>query len=150
WFGHQSGFDRARRAFGVGEEMTGFSLSLPYSDTSTVLLARTALTESTVRRTRRLPAGTSTVGPPPASRTRRRRRVLPPPPRHPMLDPAPAFRPIRFRDGYPPAADFSLIGDGATAALVGLDAARRMAAWSYEQGDLGHVEREREGAVAAG
>src|SRR5262245_48777469 len=38
-----------------------------------------------------------------------------------MLDPDPAFRPIRMHDGYPPLADLGLIGDGATAALVGLD-----------------------------
>jgi GH15 family glucan-1,4-alpha-glucosidase len=38
-----------------------------------------------------------------------------------VLDPDPAFRPIRLHDGYPPLADLGLIGDGATAALVGLD-----------------------------
>ncbi|NEK87797.1 MULTISPECIES: glycoside hydrolase family 15 protein [Geodermatophilaceae] len=38
-----------------------------------------------------------------------------------MLDLDPGFRPIRLHDGYPPLADLGLIGDGATAALVGLD-----------------------------
>jgi alpha,alpha-trehalase len=38
-----------------------------------------------------------------------------------MLDPDPAFRPIRRRAGYLPLEDLSLIGDGATCALVGLD-----------------------------
>lgn len=38
-----------------------------------------------------------------------------------MLDLEPAFRPIRRLDGYLPLADFGLIGDGATVALVGLD-----------------------------
>lgn len=38
-----------------------------------------------------------------------------------MLDPDPPFRPVRRRDGYPPLEDLGLIGDGATAALVGLD-----------------------------
>ena len=42
-----------------------------------------------------------------------------------MLDPDPAFRPIRMHDGYPPLADLGLIGDGATAALVGLDGSVR-------------------------
>ena len=34
WFGHQSWFVRGRPALGVGDGMTGFSLSLPGSDTS--------------------------------------------------------------------------------------------------------------------
>ena len=38
-----------------------------------------------------------------------------------MLEPAPPFRPIQSHGGYPPLADLGLIGDGATAALVGLD-----------------------------
>jgi alpha,alpha-trehalase len=42
-----------------------------------------------------------------------------------VLDPEPAFRPIRMHGGYPPLADLGLIGDGATAALVGLDGSVR-------------------------
>ncbi|MET7355599.1 glycoside hydrolase family 15 protein [Streptomyces mirabilis] len=38
-----------------------------------------------------------------------------------MHDPDPPFRPIRHREGYLPLEDLGLIGDGATAALVGLD-----------------------------
>jgi alpha,alpha-trehalase len=38
-----------------------------------------------------------------------------------MLEPDPSFRPVRFRDGYPPLEDLGLIGDGSAAALVGLD-----------------------------
>src|SRR5215475_11121113 len=38
-----------------------------------------------------------------------------------MLDLDPPFRPVVQRDGYPPLEDLGLIGDGATAALVGLD-----------------------------
>ncbi|HEU0240528.1 MAG TPA: glycoside hydrolase family 15 protein [Micromonosporaceae bacterium] len=38
-----------------------------------------------------------------------------------MFDPDPPFRPIRTRDGYLPLEDLGLIGDGETAALVGLD-----------------------------
>src|SRR5919199_6379249 len=38
-----------------------------------------------------------------------------------MHDPDPPFRPIRRPDGYLPLEDLGLIGDGATAALVGLD-----------------------------
>ncbi|WP_371799057.1 glycoside hydrolase family 15 protein [Streptomyces sp. NBC_01707] len=38
-----------------------------------------------------------------------------------MHDPDPPFRPVRSREGYLPLEDFGLIGDGATAALVGLD-----------------------------
>jgi alpha,alpha-trehalase len=40
-----------------------------------------------------------------------------------MLDTDPAFRPIQRRDGYQPLEDLSLIGDGSTCALVGLDGA---------------------------
>ena len=42
-----------------------------------------------------------------------------------MLEPDPPFRPVRLDGGYPPLADLGLIGDGATAALVGLDGAIR-------------------------
>ncbi|KAB8182972.1 glycoside hydrolase family 15 protein [Nonomuraea phyllanthi] len=38
-----------------------------------------------------------------------------------MLDPDPPFRRVRRPDGYLPLEDFGLIGDGTTAALVGLD-----------------------------
>ncbi|NUT47055.1 MAG: glycoside hydrolase family 15 protein [Saccharothrix sp.] len=38
-----------------------------------------------------------------------------------MLEPDPPFRPVRYRDGYPPLEDLGLIGDGSTGALVGLD-----------------------------
>ncbi|HEX5141056.1 MAG TPA: trehalase-like domain-containing protein, partial [Dehalococcoidia bacterium] len=38
-----------------------------------------------------------------------------------MLDLDPSFRPVTKRDGYLPLEDLGLIGDGATAALVGLD-----------------------------
>ena len=38
-----------------------------------------------------------------------------------MLDVDPAFRPVRRRDGYLALEDMGLIGDGTTAALVGLD-----------------------------
>jgi GH15 family glucan-1,4-alpha-glucosidase len=38
-----------------------------------------------------------------------------------MLDPDPPLRPIRRTGGYLPLEDLGLIGDGATAALVGLD-----------------------------
>ncbi|SDJ74130.1 Glucoamylase (glucan-1,4-alpha-glucosidase), GH15 family [Nonomuraea maritima] len=38
-----------------------------------------------------------------------------------MLDPDPPFRRVRRRDGYLPLEDLGLIGDGTTAALVGLD-----------------------------
>ncbi|MGW2874296.1 glycoside hydrolase family 15 protein [Kitasatospora sp. NPDC001225] len=40
-----------------------------------------------------------------------------------MYDPDPPFRPARRRNGYPPLEDLGLIGNGATAALVGLDGA---------------------------
>src|SRR5262245_21937289 len=39
-----------------------------------------------------------------------------------MLDLDPPFRALRRIDGYPRLEDLGLIGDGATAALVGLDA----------------------------
>ncbi|MGI5489536.1 glycoside hydrolase family 15 protein [Microtetraspora malaysiensis] len=38
-----------------------------------------------------------------------------------MIDSDPPFRPVRRSDGYLPLEDLGLIGDGATAALVGLD-----------------------------
>jgi len=38
-----------------------------------------------------------------------------------MLDLDPPLRPVRRHEGYPPLEDLGLIGDGATAALVGLD-----------------------------
>ncbi|MEW2620472.1 glycoside hydrolase family 15 protein [Streptomyces sp. NPDC048106] len=38
-----------------------------------------------------------------------------------MYDPDPPFRPVRRRDGCLPLEDLGLIGDGTTAALVGLD-----------------------------
>jgi alpha,alpha-trehalase len=38
-----------------------------------------------------------------------------------VLESDPPFRPIQSHGGYPPLADLGLIGDGATAALVGLD-----------------------------
>ncbi|MFH8369844.1 glycoside hydrolase family 15 protein [Streptomyces sp. NPDC018031] len=38
-----------------------------------------------------------------------------------MHDPDPPFRPVRRVDGYLPLEDLGLIGDGTTAALVGLD-----------------------------
>ncbi|MCM3297949.1 glycoside hydrolase family 15 protein [Streptomyces pseudogriseolus] len=38
-----------------------------------------------------------------------------------MHDPDPPFRPVRRLDGYLPLEDLGLIGDGTTAALVGLD-----------------------------
>jgi GH15 family glucan-1,4-alpha-glucosidase len=38
-----------------------------------------------------------------------------------MLDPEPSFRQVRRGEGYLPLEDFGLIGDGRTAALVGLD-----------------------------
>ncbi|WP_433758310.1 glycoside hydrolase family 15 protein [Nocardia sp. CA-135398] len=40
-----------------------------------------------------------------------------------MHDPDPPFRPIRRSDGYLPLEDYGLIGDGAAAALVGVDGA---------------------------
>jgi GH15 family glucan-1,4-alpha-glucosidase len=42
-----------------------------------------------------------------------------------VLEPDPPFRPVRMHGGYPPLADLGLIGDGATAALVGLDGSVR-------------------------
>src|SRR3569833_108732 len=38
-----------------------------------------------------------------------------------MLDLDPPFRPVRLHGGYLPLEDLGLLGDGATAALVGLD-----------------------------
>jgi alpha,alpha-trehalase len=38
-----------------------------------------------------------------------------------MFDPDPTFRPVRTRDGYLALEDLGLIGDGETAALVGID-----------------------------
>jgi GH15 family glucan-1,4-alpha-glucosidase len=38
-----------------------------------------------------------------------------------VLEPEPSFRPVRRRDGYLALEDLGLIGDGTTAALVGLD-----------------------------
>jgi GH15 family glucan-1,4-alpha-glucosidase len=42
-----------------------------------------------------------------------------------MLETDPSFRRVRGREGYPPLEDLGLIGDGATAALVGLDGSIR-------------------------
>ena len=36
-----------------------------------------------------------------------------------MLETGPSFRPVWGCEGYPPLEDLGLIGDGATAALVG-------------------------------
>jgi GH15 family glucan-1,4-alpha-glucosidase len=38
-----------------------------------------------------------------------------------VFNPDPPFRPVRIRDGYLPLEDLGLIGDGETAALVGVD-----------------------------
>jgi GH15 family glucan-1,4-alpha-glucosidase len=38
-----------------------------------------------------------------------------------VFDPNPTFRPVQPRDGYLPLEDLGLIGDGETAALVGMD-----------------------------
>ena len=38
-----------------------------------------------------------------------------------MIEPEPAFRPVRRLSGYLPLEDLGLIGDGATVALVGRD-----------------------------
>src|SRR5215475_2722963 len=43
------------------------------------------------------------------------------PRRETVLQPEPSFRPVRRRDGYLALEDMGLIGDGTTAALVGLD-----------------------------
>ncbi len=43
-----------------------------------------------------------------------------------MLDLQPTFRPVRRLAGYLPLEDLGLIGDGATAALVGLDGSARV------------------------
>jgi len=42
-----------------------------------------------------------------------------------VLEPDPSFRPVRLRDGYLALEDLGLIGDGTTAALVGLDGSIR-------------------------
>jgi hypothetical protein len=42
-----------------------------------------------------------------------------------MLDFQPTFRPVRRSAGYLPLEDLGLIGEGATAALVGLDGSSR-------------------------
>jgi GH15 family glucan-1,4-alpha-glucosidase len=54
-----------------------------------------------------------------------------------MLQLDPDFRSIRMHDGYPPLSDLGLIGDGATAALVGLDGSVRwMCVPSYDSEPL--------------
>jgi GH15 family glucan-1,4-alpha-glucosidase len=54
-----------------------------------------------------------------------------------MLQLDPDFRSIRMDDGYPPLSDLGLIGDGATAALVGLDGSVRwMCVPSYDSEPL--------------
>jgi alpha,alpha-trehalase len=46
-----------------------------------------------------------------------------------LLQPEPAFRHVRRRDGYLALEDMGLIGDGTTAALVGLGGSIRCSAF---------------------
>nr|WP_062341655.1 glycoside hydrolase family 15 protein [Herbidospora sakaeratensis] len=65
-----------------------------------------------------------------------------------MLDPDPPFRPVRRREGYPPLEDLGLIGDGTTAALVGVDGSIPWLCLPHFDGDpllCGLLDHERGG-----